>query len=169
MDRSLLGIVVTFILSPLLPLMHVAIIRLRRNSSNHVAYMFVSFALYSLTVITYSYTANNGFTEATATSMACIIIVCLLYAEFFSMICRGFSLQIILDIFTKGSMELNDLVHGYAGRGIQWLLTKRIASLSSIGLILTTEKHIALPNKTAIFIGNLGLLFKKLFNLPQGG
>lgn len=169
MDRSLQAIIATVALSPLLPIIHIVIIRLLRKLPNHVVYMFVSFVFYSTVVVYYNHTIHNGFTSPTATSMACIVIICLLYAEFFSMVCRGFSLQIMVDIFTGEKTELKDLINGYAGKGIHWLLKKRIASLKSLGLIVATEKHIILSNWTALIIGRIGLGFKNLFNLPHGG
>ena len=169
MNSSLFAIIATVVMSPLLPIIHITFIRLRKNHPNHISYMFWSFALYSLIVFYYNFTVHNGFTSPTLTSLACLVIICLLYAEFFSMVCRGFSLQIMFDIYTGEKIELKDLINGYAGKGIHWLLTKRISSLKSMGLLSTTDKNIILSNRTALLIGNIGLAFKKFFNLPEGG
>ena len=85
------------------------------------------------------------------------------------MVCRGFSLQIMVDIFAGNKIGLQNLIDGYAGKGIHWLLTKRIESLKSMDLISTRDENIMLSSRLALFIGKTGLMFKNLFNLPQGG
>ena len=91
------------------------------------------------------------------------------YIEFFSMICRGFSLRILTDVFLKKNVNKNEINNIYAmGKGHSWLLKKRIDSIYKARLINYNGGNYFLT-KIGKHISNLSIFLKQLLNLGKGG
>ncbi len=96
--------------------------------------------------------------------------LCLGYLEAFSMLCRGFSLHIMTDIYKNEPLTLSGIISNYGkGRGAGWLLTKRIESLTALKMVSNNENAIELIKPRGLFVGKMGLLIKKNLQMGQGG
>jgi len=92
------------------------------------------------------------------------------YAEVFSMVCRGFSLRILIDIFLNGPFTMDQVVSNYGeGRGVDWMMKKRISGIESMGLVKWEEGRLTIASVLALLLGKLGLCFKRILRLGQGG
>ena len=92
--------------------------------------MFVSFFIYSfvwLLVTVYYYDFTNLTYKDYLAGISLIIFFSLGYMEFFSMICRVFSLRIMTDIYLNKSLTKENLIEAYAdGKGLKWMMKKRL-------------------------------------------
>ena len=95
-------IYLSILLSPSIIIFHVLIIWILKINKNFVSLMFVSFFIYGfvwLLVTVYYYDFTNLTYKEYLAGISLIIFFSLGYMEFFSMICRGFSLRIMTDIY----------------------------------------------------------------------
>ena len=91
------------------------------------------------------------------------------YIEFFSMICRGFSLRILTDVYLNKTVEINSINKIYAmGKGHSWLLKKRIDSIIKSKLIYYDGENYLLTN-FGKNISTISIIFKKILKLGKGG
>ena len=73
--------------------------------------------------------------------------------EAFSMVARGFSMRIITDIYLNPSIDSNGVMKEYAGgKGIEWMLKKRLEGIQSLGFISERGGAIKISSKNAIYI-----------------
>lgn len=92
------------------------------------------------------------------------------YIEFFSMLCRGFSLTILVDLEEKSAQTEDELIVNYGGgKSADWLIAKRLGSLQKLGWVDWNESSLWLANRTAYLIGRLGAIFKNTLRLSEGG
>jgi len=90
--------------------------------------------------------------------------------EAYSMICRGFSLRIITDIYLNNSLTANEIITEYSdGRGIDWMIRKRINSIEKLKLISFKDEYMRLQSSLGICIGFIGIIFKKILKMGPGG
>ena len=86
------------------------------------------------------------------------------------MVCRGFSLRILIDIFLNGPFSMDMVVSNYGeGRGVDWMLKKRISGIESIGLVKWENTHLTIASDRALLFGKLGIWFKRVLKLGLGG
>ena len=155
------------------PLLHICILRLIRKPDMAIRIMFLCFLLYaSLWYI--SCLLQNDFETYSATAwiggVSSIVLVCLGYMEVFSMICRGFSLRIITDIYLNGALDTDEVISEYGnGSGIEWMLKKRITSIEQLNLVSSHEHHLELQSSIGSWIGWGGIYFKKMLKMGKGG
>ena len=96
--------------------------------------------------------------------------ISLSYVEFFSMLCRGFSLTILVDLEEKPAQSEEEIIANYGGgMSAEWGFTKRLGSLKKMGWIDWNEKSLWLTTKTAYLVGHLGVLYKRTLRLSGGG
>ena len=135
--------------------------------------MFVSFFIYSFVwvlVTVYYYDFTNLTYKEYLAGISLIIFFSLGYMEFFSMICRGFSLRIMTDIYLNKSITKESLITNYAdGKGLDWMLTKRLRSIQKLGLINIDGKNLCLVYPKGYFCAYVTIILKKLLNLKKGG
>lgn len=94
----------------------------------------------------------------------------LAYLEAFFMIGRGFSLHILIAIFQHGSLSLAELDKNYGGgKGIAWLLNKRLANLRDLGLIEFDGAAVRFRHPLGPVIAWAGLIFKRILKMSAGG
>lgn len=93
----------------------------------------------------------------------------LIYAEFFSMICRGFSLRILTDVYLNKTVPKNKISSIYSSdKGYDWLLKKRLDSITNIGLIKRKDYYYKLSN-TGRVVSQISIFTKKIMKLGKGG
>ncbi len=98
-----------------------------------------------------------------------ILSIILIYVEFFSMITRGFSLQIMQSIKNSAN-NLNGIVNSYSNnRGPTWLVEKRINNLISLKLLKQDGDILFITSKRAKALVFLFIIYKKIFKLNDGG
>lgn len=160
-------------LSPLIIVFHLLMIWVLNINKNLVRLMFVSFFIYSLiwlllTLYYCDYTSIS-YKEYLA-SVSLIIFFSLGYMEFFSMVCRGFSLRIMTDIYLNKSITKESLINAYAdGKGIKWMLEKRLNSIHQLGLINFDGKNLLLVYPRGYIFAYLTILLQKILNIKKGG
>jgi len=85
------------------------------------------------------------------------------------MICRGFSLRILTDVYLNKTVEINSINKIYAmGKGHSWLLKKRIDSIIKSKLIYYDGENYLLTN-FGKNISTISIIFKKILKLGKGG
>ena len=90
--------------------------------------------------------------------------------EAFSMLARGFSMRIITDIYLNSSIDSHGVMKEYAGgKGIEWLIKKRLEGIKSLGLISEKEGVIKISSKNVAYIARISLLYKSFLKLGKGG
>lgn len=143
------------------------------NYKNVVRLMFISFLIYILVwllLIMYIFDFTNLSYKDHLASMGSIIFLCLSYMQFFSMICRGFSLQIMTDIYLNNSITRIDLIKGYAnGKGLDWMIEKRLNSIHRLKLINFDGKILRLIYPQGYVCAYLTIFLKKILSLKKGG
>jgi len=98
-----------------------------------------------------------------------ILSIILIYVEIFSMITRGFSLQIMQSI-KNSSNNLNGIVNSYSNnRGPTWLVEKRINNLISLKLLKQEGDILFITSKRTEALVFLFIIYKKIFKLNDGG
>ena len=135
--------------------------------------MFVSFVLYFLVWLylrKYFCNVSNLFFKDYLASLSLIVFISLGYVEFFSMICRGFSLRIMTDIHIYKSVTAEKLITSYAGgKGLNWMFEKRLQSIHKLKLIHFKGKDLFLAYPLGYICAYLTNLYKKIFNIKKGG
>ena len=165
----LLAIVFVFIA----PLTHIILMRVFRKRQNPFGFLVGGCLVYGLTWFGADLYLN-GFSSTFGLEMlagfSTIAFFSLGYAEVFSMICRGFSLRILVDIFLNGPFSMDQVVSNYGeGRGVDWMMEKRISGIESMGLVKWEKGNLTIASRRALLLGKFGLWFKQILKLGPGG
>ena len=163
----------SIVLSVTIPITHLFLIHLIRREGWHVKLMFMSFIAYmilDLTIKYILYSQENNFILHILVSISSTTFINLFYLEVFSMVARGFSMRIITDIYLNSNLDIEGICREYAeGKGIKWLLEKRLNGIEGLDLIVHEGQNIRLSSKKAIFLALFSKKFKKILNLGKGG
>ena len=167
------AVLTALLLSVSVPVLHICILRLIRKPDMAIQIMFLCFLLYA-SFWYFGCLIQNDFETLSATKwiggVSSIVLVCLGYMEVFSMICRGFSLRIITDIYSNGALDTDEVISEYGnGSGMDWMLKKRITSIEKLKLVTTHEHHLELESSIGRWIGLGGIYFKKILKMGKGG
>lgn len=164
-------IFISFLLSPIIFITHISLCNFYYKSEKKIFFMFLSFIFYILIfTILIIYLDYFEFGLDFFSSLSFIIFLCLGYMEFFSMICRGFSLRILTDIFKSTDVNHKNIIFKYAdNRGIRWLFEKRIQSLEKLNLINLQNNNIYSMSLKGVFVAYVFLFFKKIFLFSKSG
>lgn len=153
-----------------LPFLHFVLVRVFKSPDNKVRLMFVSFTLASLIGLVAYFSLLTFHVKGLLTAIFVLGFFCLGYMEAFSMICRGFSLTIMVDLHRKPDMDIDQILEQYGnGKGVDWLMTKRLEGLYSLGMIKKNHQTLELLTPRGYLVGRLGLIFKKVLRLQEGG
>ena len=163
-------IIIISVISLFIPFLHVGLSRLIKWKSNSMktmlpVFLFYFFLCFLAAALVGRYTAPD------------ILAICSLviffwfgYMEAFSMICRGFSLHIIVDILQNRSLSLIEINENYAdGKGIEWLLRKRLYDLRDLRLVDIDGDIVKIRRPFGLLIGLAGLLMKRVLKMGEGG
>lgn len=160
------------LLVPVLVVSHVMLVRFKPQGKP-LQLLLIAFLIYVLFFIALFITqlsrGQNFYGSSLITGLSIQIFFFLGYLEFFSMVCRGFSLRILVDVYSKKAMSLENIQEGYGEKGVEWMLSKRLESLLSLGLVDLKDDTLSLKKPLAWFLGRVGLFFKKFFNMGKGG
>ncbi len=170
-EHILLAFILSSVLSVLLPVMHIILLRLQSNVKSPILLTETFCCYVAMCWLCFGWLA--GWTSITVfvviTSCAMQVFFLLGYMELFSMVCRGFSLRIMVDIDRHGRMTLQQIKDGYGGRGVQWMFAKRLETLTSLGLINADDTKITLKTPLAKTLGHIGNGFKGFLKMGKGG
>ena len=138
------------------------------NYKHSIKLMFVSFVLYFLVWLylrKYFCNVSNLFFKDYLASLSLIVFISLGYVEFFSMICRGFSLRIMTDIHIYKSVTTEKLITNYAGgKGLNWMFEKRLRSINNLKLIHYKNKDLSLTYPLGYICAYLTNLYQFFYN-----
>ena len=169
----LLAVLLAILLVPVVPLIHIVLMRVFRQRQNPFGFLVVGCLVYGLIWLGADL-CLSGFSSTLGSEMlaglSTVAFFSLGYAEAFSMVCRGFSLRILIDIFLNGPFTMDQVVSNYGeGRGVDWMMKKRITGIESMGLVKWEEGRLTIASSRALLLGKLGLCFKRILKLGLGG
>ena len=153
-------------------ILHVILCRVLGSKSS-VRWMFVSFAINGavLCVIWYRLTDDLPFDLGDwITLLAATGFLFLGYMEAFSMLCRGFSLGILVELDQRPGQTIDQLISGYGnGAGVEGLMQKRLLSLQKLGLISVDGSKLSLNSGAGQLISQVTWIYKSVLKLGRGG
>lgn len=162
-----LSLLLGLLASPVVPLFHAILIRTFRRGN--VRLMMVAFFLYAVLWFFLSlYCIGQISPDWIIAGLSLTGFMALGYAEAFSMISRGFSLHILIDVYVHGTRTFRELLTQYRGKGIQWLIEKRIHNLTQGALVIQKNSTLFLAPRGMI-IGKTGNFIKQFLSLGKGG
>lgn len=92
------------------------------------------------------------------------------YMEFFSMLCRGFSLTILCDLYPDLLKSVDDIAKYYGdGKGADWLFQKRMQGLIASKMIIQSGERLKLGSRLGKFLSVVTFSYKKILKLGKGG
>ncbi len=92
------------------------------------------------------------------------------YMELYSMILRGFSLQLLSSLYRSPGLNFTQILASYAGgRGIDWLWEKRLRDLQKLRLLERHSTALSAQTPRGVWAGRLANYYKKLFYMGKGG
>jgi hypothetical protein len=172
LPRELTSILLAVGLSPLFFLLHVFLFRRRSENSPGFAQLLPAAGIYALAWLLGLGMVRSGVftaTEIVAGGSTAGFIV-LAYMQVFSLTCRGFSLRVLVEIERWQGLDLDGIVREYSdGRGLDWLMEKRLAAIEKVGLIERRDGLIHVVRPWGVLAGTMGLVTKRLLRLGQGG
>lgn len=158
----------TVALAALIPVVHVALIRVLKKPERSVGLMFVVFAVYVITMVVIYARLDLGLLMVGP--MALSVTICLVYMELFSMLCRGFSLGIVSVLYDNGPMKTKEICALYGGgRGMVWMIEKRIDSIEKMGLVRRESGYLRVHSLAGVLIGRSARFYKELIKIGPGG
>jgi hypothetical protein len=169
----LLAILLAIFFVPLAPLVHMVLMRVFRHKQRPFGFLVGGCLVYSLAWLGADLCLNSfspDFKLEMIAGFSTVLFFSLGYAEVFSMVCRGFSLRILSDIFLGGPFTMNQVVSNYGeGRGVDWMMKKRISGIESMGLVKWEDSWLIVASSRARLLARLGLWFKGVLKLGLGG
>ena len=79
-------------------------------------------------------------------------------------------MRIITDIYLHTRLNPEQLIQEYAnGKGIEWLIDKRLQGIKDLGLINEESGQIKLSSKNSFIIAYISNTYKRILKLGKGG
>ncbi|MFM9058903.1 MAG: hypothetical protein ACKOSQ_07260 [Planctomycetaceae bacterium] len=159
------------ILAPTVFVLHLILCRVF-GSSRAVRWMFTAFVAYLVAfvvAVARRWGLDAPSAQAWITGLAAGGFWSLGYMEAFSMLCRGFSLNVLVQAAGGEATSLEDMMAHYGGVGADALLEKRLASLERLGLIERPSGRIVARGLAAAFISPLTAAYQAAFRMGVGG
>lgn len=159
------------ILSPTIFVLHVFLCR-ALGARHAVRWMFTAFLAYLVVfviLVARRWGMHAPAAQGWITGLATVGFWSLGYMEAFSMLCRGFSLNVLVQLAGRESVCLDKIIADYGGVGADVLLEKRLGSLERLGLVERTHGRIVVRGRAAAVICRLTAAYKAAFCLGAGG
>lgn len=155
--RGLLTALVVFLVAFPAHLATSHLLAIRRKERHLLAFLLVAAAAYPAAFAwlpwTISSSAHLPAVADFASGLAMLGFLSLGYLEFWSLIERSFTLRMLLDIAEAGDAGLTaqEIAKAYSqGRGLAWLMDKRVEDLVGAGLLVRDEGGYALTRRAEI-------------------
>jgi hypothetical protein len=167
---GLAGVLLACGLVWVLPVAHILLSRMFKNRPAGLGLLLVAAWVY-LGVLLWGWVLLPAAGPADAVAaLALAGFLFLVYAEAYSMLCRGFSLRLVVDVHLRRAMTFDELLAGYAdGRGASWLMEKRIQGLGQIGLIHLDAEALSIRTARGRWAARLGAWMKRMLRMGSGG
>jgi hypothetical protein len=170
----LLAMLLGIFIFPIVPFTHMFLMQVFKNKQHPLGFLICSCLIYGLvwliSYINFSGIFSPTIGEEILAGISTVAFLSLGYGEVFSMICRGFSLRILIDILINGPFTMDQVVLSYGeGKGVDWMIKKRITGIESLGLVKWENDQLKLNSNRALFLGKFGLWFKQKLKLGLGG
>jgi hypothetical protein len=170
---DMIAVAVSTALFPIFTVGHVMRFRRRRKDIPGYTHLPISFGLYAIVAIALE-AIIIGPADITlfdvASGLSTVGFFCLGYMQIFSLTCRGFSLCILADVRKHNGLDLNGILREYSdGRGIDWLLEKRLSSLEKLHLLQREGNTLILGRPYGLWIGTISSHVKQLLKIAPGG
>ena len=93
------------------------------------------------------------------------------YCQFYSLLRRGFTIRLLLDIyFSEKKITREELASSYSGgRGLEWLLKKRLSGLEKFRLLKVKDKKVQFTNKCQILFSRVLFIVHKILGIKLSG
>jgi len=171
MSDAFLSVATATLSALLLPGVHICLIRLSKEDGRALRPMGLSFLLYGAGwICLYVVLLSGALSMDLVAGASTVGFFCLGYMEAFSMLCRGFSLRLAMDVEANGGMTFEHIKSGYAeGKGIDWLYEQRLQDIEQMGLVHYDGESVELAGGRGYWIGWIGIYAKRLLKLGPGG
>lgn len=166
------AIALAALLAPFLVASHVLLVRWTSDTTFGFVHLFLAFGLYAGAWFASAALLWGPALAVTQMIAGCATggFVCLAYMQVFSQVCRGFSLRILVDIDRHGALDVSGIMKEYSdGRGLDWLLEKRILVLERLRLLARRQNGLVLLQPQGSWVGWMGLCIKHVLKPGQGG
>lgn len=176
MEQVKIAVFLAIICAVFLPLVHIIVSKISPNSNTNNKALIYGIASYILiwcsTISLYLFFIRpqiinfNGFISGFST----VSFIILGYLEFSSLMDRGFSLRLIIEIYLKNKpLTVEELTSVYSdGKGLNWMISKRLNSMTKLNVISVDNNLISIK-ALGILIGKCSLRFKKIVKMGKGG
>jgi hypothetical protein len=166
---TLLG-VISF---PAIPVLHAFLVNVFSKHEKHSLFMFLTFGVYLvfLSAMGWSLLNKSPHFEWELFSLASTALFFMLgYMELYSMVARGFSLNIIKTIYRNPQIQPDQIGSNYAdGLGVEWLLKKRLSGLAALKFISIDSRGTLTLLPRGLWIGKIASLYKSTLRMGKGG
>ncbi|MEM8930006.1 MAG: hypothetical protein AAGE94_02460 [Acidobacteriota bacterium] len=155
----------TLLTAPLLPMLHLAIVWLRRDG----AALRWACALYGVVCVALLIGIDAVTPRSALVVGSLWLTLCLGYLQVVSMITRSISLRLLVELDQNPGASRDALFRDYAdGRGFDWLLDKRLSGLVHVGLIRRDASGLTATDR-GVVVGRFALATKRLLALDETG
>ncbi len=181
MTDARLAVLLALACCPILVGVHLASLRLRRSTERDghderalsfgiLAYGLAWAALWGTTQQAPGDVGQLVFAAlAGLSTLGCVVLV---YGESYFLVERGFSLQMLVDLAQaqKAGLSLEEVAARYSqGRGLDWLMEKRLSLLTEFGLITRHQGRVMVQAPLGLWCGWISLALKAWLRLGPGG
>ena len=102
--------------------------------------------------------------------MALYLASAMVYLEAKSIFSRGYSIRILVDLLEREHPQtLNQLKDNYSGKGLRWMLDKRIQALKFVWILRYDKDVVGPPTVLGRLIAKVGDGSRRLLKLEQVG
>ncbi len=169
--QGLSGVLLACGLLWVLPTAHILLVRASKNREAGLGRLLAAAAVYLgvLLLAGWAWIPAAGLADGVA-ALSLAGFLFLVYAEAYSMLCRGFSLRLVVDVHVRGNLTFEELLRDYAGgRGASWLMGKRLQGLERAGLVHLDAATVSIRTAKGRWAGRLGAWMKRVLRMGSGG
>ncbi|MDA8019447.1 MAG: hypothetical protein MPN21_18550 [Thermoanaerobaculia bacterium] len=153
------------VVAPLLPALHLTLLRWSRN----IAALRWASGLHGLLCVVLLWTFGAATPRTALIVFSLWLTLCLGYLQVFSMLTRSISLRLLVELQTHPGATREDLFRDYAGeRGFDWLQEKRLSGLTRLDLIRRSESGLT-ATRSGFVLGLLAVISKRVLALEDTG
>ena len=166
-----------FIISITLPIFHILLLfLLKEKGENKIAQLLLGSIVLNIVLFfsSINYTSldtvvyrNYGFYDG----ILYLGFIYIGYCQFYSLLRRGFTIRLLIDIyFSEKKITREELASSYSGgRGLEWLLKKRLSGLEKFRLLIVKDKKVQFTNKCQILFSRVLFIVHKILGIKLSG
>lgn len=95
---------------------------------------------------------------------------CIVYIEIRSLLSRGYSLRVLVDLLGRGGASIADLKQDYGnGLGVHGMVAKRVATLAQLGLVRMDGERVGPLTRAGRGVARLSAAMRALLRLDTVG